>query len=172
MNVNAVKCGSLVIVALSCCGLTPAPVRIDVTMTDYSFVPDYLTFEQGVNYRLHLENHGNDTHEFTAPVIFGTTGIGNPEALNRERSEVVVQPGDSKDVFLTPHSPGTYACAVAITIGPEWSAGSSCVDRRQIEFMRALLTSMLLARRASCRKVRRETGMARARRGFATGFRA
>ena len=29
-------------------------------------------------------------------------------ALNRERSEVVVQPGDSKDVFLTPHSPGTY----------------------------------------------------------------
>jgi uncharacterized cupredoxin-like copper-binding protein len=108
MNVNAVKCGSLVIVALSCCGLMPTPVRIDVTMADYSFVPDHLTFEQGVNYRLHLENHGYDTHEFTAPVFFGTTGIGNPEALNRERSEVVVQPGDSKDVFLTPHSPGTY----------------------------------------------------------------
>ena len=108
MTIKAVKCGSLVIAALCCCGLTPAPVRIDVTMTDYRFVPDHLMFEQGINYRLHLENHGNDTHEFTAPVFFGTTGIGNPDALNRERTEVVVDPGESKDVFLTPHSPGTY----------------------------------------------------------------
>jgi uncharacterized cupredoxin-like copper-binding protein len=108
MTVKAVKCGSLIIVALCCCGLTPSPVRIDVTMTDYRFVPDHLTFEQGINYRLHLENHGNDTHEFTAPVFFATTGIGNPDALNREHTEVVVDPGESKDVFLTPHSAGTY----------------------------------------------------------------
>jgi plastocyanin len=108
MNLNAVKCVSLVVGALSCCAATPAPVRINVTLIDYSFVPDRLTLEHDIRYQLHLENHGNDTHEFTAPVFFATTDIGNPEALNRERSEVVVLPGESKDVFLTPHSPGTY----------------------------------------------------------------
>lgn len=108
MNLNAVKCVSLVIGALSCCAATPAPVRINVTLIDYSFVPDRLTLEHDIRYQLHLENHGNDTHEFTAPVFFATTDIGNPEALNREGSEVVVLPGESKDVFLTPHSPGTY----------------------------------------------------------------
>jgi plastocyanin len=108
MNPNAVSCGLLIIIAVSCCAAAPEPVRIDVTMADYSFTPDHLTLERGVNYRLHLENHGNDTHEFTAPVFFATTNLGNPGALNRERSEVVVQPGEGKDVFLTPRSPGTY----------------------------------------------------------------
>jgi uncharacterized cupredoxin-like copper-binding protein len=108
MNPNAVSCGLLITIAVCCCAAAPEPVRIDVTMADYSFTPDHLTIEHGVSYRLHLENHGNDTHEFTAPVFFATTNLGNPEALNRERSEVVVQPGESKDVFLTPRSPGTY----------------------------------------------------------------
>jgi uncharacterized cupredoxin-like copper-binding protein len=108
MNVNAVRHGLLIGLAISCCAAAPEPVRIDVTMADYSFTPDHLTLDHGVNYRLHLENHGNDTHEFTAPVFFAASGISNPEALNRERSEVVVQPGESTDVFLTPHSPGTY----------------------------------------------------------------
>jgi len=36
--------------------------------------------------------------------------------------------------------------------------------------MHALLTGMSLGRRASCRKLRQETGMAPARRGFAAGF--
>ena len=109
MNVNAMRCGLLVGIAASCCAITPVtPVRIDVTLSDYSFTPDHLTLEHGVFYRLHLENHGKDTHEFTAPVFFATTGMDNPDAFNRERSEVVIDPGESKDVFLTPRSPGTY----------------------------------------------------------------
>ena len=81
---------------------------VSVTMIDYKFEPDHLVFQHGVHYRLHLENHGNDTHEFTAPVFFATVKIDNPDALNHERSEVVVQPGGAKDVFLTPGMPGTY----------------------------------------------------------------
>jgi uncharacterized cupredoxin-like copper-binding protein len=81
---------------------------ISVTMIDYKFEPNHLVFQHGVHYRLHLENHGKDTHEFTAPVFFTTAKIDNPDALNRERSEVVVQPGETKDVFLTPGKPGTY----------------------------------------------------------------
>jgi uncharacterized cupredoxin-like copper-binding protein len=84
------------------------PIEIDVVMVDYSFEPDHLTLKHGVHYRLHLENRGKETHEFTAPIFFATSRIDNPGVLNRERSEVLMQPGDKKDIFLTPLKPGTY----------------------------------------------------------------
>lgn len=86
----------------------PVPTPLNVVMTDYKFAPDHLTFQHGVQYRLHLENHGKETHEFTAPTFFATAKIDSPEVLNRERTEVVMQPGDVKDVLLTPKNPGTY----------------------------------------------------------------
>jgi uncharacterized cupredoxin-like copper-binding protein len=86
----------------------PDPLAVTVTMVEYKFTPDHLTFQHDVHYRLHLENHGKETHEFTAPVFFAAAKIDNPDTLNRERSEVVLQPGESKDVFLTPGKPGTY----------------------------------------------------------------
>jgi uncharacterized cupredoxin-like copper-binding protein len=105
---NTLRCGALIILAMSGCAAAPEPVRVDVTMIDYRFLPDHVTFEHGIHYRLHLENRGKETHEFTAPVFFAAAKLDNPEALNRERSEVVVQPGESKDVFLTPGAPGPY----------------------------------------------------------------
>ena len=80
----------------------PEPVTVNVTMIDYKFEPDHLTFQHGVHYRLHLENHGKETHEFTAPTFFAAAKIDNPDVLNREHTEVVMQPGDVKDLFLTP----------------------------------------------------------------------
>jgi uncharacterized cupredoxin-like copper-binding protein len=94
--------------ALCLGGAAPDPLTMNVTMIDYKFVPDHLTLKHGVHYRLHLENHGKETHEFTAPTFFAAAKIDNPDVLNRERSEVVMQPGDVKDVFLTPGKPGTY----------------------------------------------------------------
>jgi uncharacterized cupredoxin-like copper-binding protein len=86
----------------------PNAVTLSVDLVDDKFVPDHLVFQHGVHYRLHLENHGKDTHEFTAPTFFASITIDNPAALNREHTEVVLQPGESKDVFLTPQRPGTY----------------------------------------------------------------
>jgi uncharacterized cupredoxin-like copper-binding protein len=95
--------------AASCfAAATPDPTTVSVTMIDYKFVPDHLSFQHDVHYRLHLENHGKETHEFTAPVFFATAKIDNPGVLNRERTEVVMQPGETKDIFLTPGKPGTY----------------------------------------------------------------
>lgn len=92
-----------------CCGAAaPEPVTVNVTMIDYEFVPNHLTFQHGVRYRLHLENHGKETHEFTAPVFFAAAKIDNPDALNGEHTEIVMQPGETEDVFLTPDKPGTY----------------------------------------------------------------
>jgi uncharacterized cupredoxin-like copper-binding protein len=86
----------------------PRPVTLSVSLIDDRFVPDHLVFRHGVHYRLHLENRGKDQHEFTAPTFFASVEIDNPAALNRERTEVVLQPGESKDVFLTPRRAGTY----------------------------------------------------------------
>ena len=97
-----------VIVGAALSGAAPPPVKIDIIMVDYEFRPDYVTFERGVHYQLHLENHGKETHEFTAPVFFATADIDNPEVLNPEHTEVLMQPGDKKDLFFTPTKPGKY----------------------------------------------------------------
>ncbi len=86
----------------------PDPVTVNVVMIDYRFQPDHLTLQHGTLYRLHLENHGKETHEFTAPTFFAASKIGNPDVLNREQSEIVMQPGDVKDLLVTPGPPGTY----------------------------------------------------------------
>jgi plastocyanin len=81
---------------------------IDLIMIDYRFIPHRLTFVHDVHYQLHPENHGKETHEFTAPTFFATADIDNPNALNHCRTEIVAEPGETKDVFLTAHLPGTY----------------------------------------------------------------
>ena len=84
------------------------PITVNVVMIDDKFQPDHLILQHGLLYRLHLENHGKETHEFTAPTFFAAAKIENPDVLNRERSEIVMQPGDVKDLYLTPGPPGTY----------------------------------------------------------------
>jgi uncharacterized cupredoxin-like copper-binding protein len=96
------------LLAAAASGAEPQLVTLAVELIDDQFVPNHLVFRHGVHYRLHLENHGTDQHEFTAPVFFASAGIDNPAALNREQTEVVLQPGESRDVFLTPQRPGTY----------------------------------------------------------------
>jgi uncharacterized cupredoxin-like copper-binding protein len=96
------------LLAASLASAEPNPVLISVVMVDYRFEPDHLTFEHDVHYQLHLENHGKETHEFTAPTFLATATIDNPDVLNREHTEVLVDPGESKDLFFTAHRPGTY----------------------------------------------------------------
>ena len=105
---NIAKFCAFALCAFCLGGGAPETVTMDVAMIDYKFVPDHLTFQHDVRYRLHLENHGKDTHEFTAPVFFASARIDNPEILDRQRREIVVQPGESKDLYFTPGNPGTY----------------------------------------------------------------
>jgi uncharacterized cupredoxin-like copper-binding protein len=109
MKRRVIQYGLLIGLAASCCCAAAAePVRVDVGMVDYRFSPDHLSLEHGIHYRLHLENRGKEIHEFTAPTFFAAAKLENPEALNREHTEVVVQPGESKDVFFRPGAPGAY----------------------------------------------------------------
>ncbi|HEX5242074.1 MAG TPA: cupredoxin domain-containing protein [Tepidisphaeraceae bacterium] len=83
-------------------------ITVDLFMVDYKFIPDHLTFLQGMHYRLHMENHGKETHEVTAPTFFGSAALDNPDVLNREHTEIVMQPGDVKDLLFTAPKAGTY----------------------------------------------------------------
>ena len=81
---------------------------VTVVATEYGFAPSRLTFRVGVPYRLHLENRGKELHEFTAPAFLQSVKLGNPEALNADRSEVVLQPGAQQDLDLVPGQAGRY----------------------------------------------------------------
>lgn len=106
----------LCIVALLRAAATAAAPAIDwsqpqiarVELVDDRFVPDRLTFRQGVIYRLHLENHGKDMHEFTAPAFFAEAVVRDPGKLANGGQEVVVQPGETADVDFVPQRTGKY----------------------------------------------------------------
>ena len=160
MKRNAIQYGLLIALAGSCCAAAADPVRVDVAMVDYRFSPDHLSLDHGVHYRLHLENRGKELHEFTAPTFFAAAKLDNPEALNREHTEVVVQPGESKDVFLPRARPEPMICAAATMIGMAWWAASPSANARPLSAGRRPFNAR---KDSNCRKLRRETGAALAR---------
>jgi uncharacterized cupredoxin-like copper-binding protein len=81
---------------------------VNVTMVDYAFKPADLTFKQGVGYRLHLDNKGKETHEFTAPDFFKAIEMRNPDLTGPDHTEIVVQPGKKKDFYFAAKQAGSY----------------------------------------------------------------
>ena len=86
---------------------------ISILMIDNKFVPDHLTFQHGVAYRLHLENRGRDMHEFTAPDFLAEALARDPGALANGGKDIVVQSGATADIYLEPRKPGTYPLTCA-----------------------------------------------------------
>ena len=86
---------------------------VTVVTSEYGFEPNRLTFRAGAPYRLHLENRGKDLHEFTAPAFLQNAEIRNRDAVNADRTEISIQPGEQKDVYLVPRQPGRYPLACA-----------------------------------------------------------
>src|SRR5579864_5777512 len=84
-----------------------------ITMTEYRFVPEHIVLRHGVAYRLHFENAGKELHEFTAKDFFKSAAIRNPEALVAASQDVVLQPHETKDVFLVVDKPGHFSLSCA-----------------------------------------------------------
>jgi uncharacterized cupredoxin-like copper-binding protein len=81
---------------------------VTVVATEYRSTPNRIAFRVGAPSRLHLENHGQKLHEFTAPDFFQTVDLAPSSALNPERGEVVLQPGAQADLYLVPRQAGQY----------------------------------------------------------------
>jgi uncharacterized cupredoxin-like copper-binding protein len=79
-----------------------------VITVEYAFKPADLTFRRGVAYRLHLDDQGKETHEFTAPDFFKAIDMRDAKALNADRTEIVVQPGQKKDLYFVAKQTGSF----------------------------------------------------------------
>ena len=86
---------------------------VTVVTTDYAFAPSRVAFHVGTVYRLHLENHGKDNHEFTAPAFLQSAEIRDPGSVNTDRTEVLIPTGEQKDVYLVPRRAGRYPLTCA-----------------------------------------------------------
>ena len=86
---------------------------VSVELVDERFVPNKLAFRRGVAYHLRLENTGTGMHEFTAPEFFKAVSVRNPEALDPQQHEIVLQPKERRDVYFVPQKPGRYALTCA-----------------------------------------------------------
>lgn len=85
------------------------PVQtVTVVAADYHFTPAKLSFKRGVAYRLRIENHGKELHEFSAPAFFQSVDLGDPAVLNADRTEIVVPAGEAKDLAFVPRQAGQY----------------------------------------------------------------
>jgi uncharacterized cupredoxin-like copper-binding protein len=82
--------------------------RVDLVEIEYAFQPNQLTFRRDQAYELHVENHGHELHELTAPDFFKAVELRDPGVLNQDRTELVLQPGDKKDLYFVPLQPGRY----------------------------------------------------------------
>lgn len=85
-----------------------------VTLSDYAFTPDHLTFRQGTPYRLTIENHGDFDHSFTAEGFFKAIAIDRLETAAGTVKQpylktVVVPPGASKELYFVAVKAGNYA---------------------------------------------------------------
>ena len=87
---------------------TPPAQPVSVVTSDYHFSPDKLALKRGVAYRLHIENHGKEMHEFNAPAFFQSVELGDPQALNADRTEIAVRPGEARDLTFVPRQVGQY----------------------------------------------------------------
>ena len=82
--------------------------KVRVVTVEYAFKPAQLTFQQGVAYRLRVDNKGKETHEFTAPDFFKAIELRDAKPLNADRTEIVVQPGQHKDLYFVAKQAGSY----------------------------------------------------------------
>jgi uncharacterized cupredoxin-like copper-binding protein len=110
--INAVRTALLLLLVTLVAGASRAlavePMTIKVVLAEYKFVPDHIGFQRGTRYRLHLENTGGELHEFTAAAFFKSADIENPEVMNADHTDVVLQPHESKDLVLVPLREGTF----------------------------------------------------------------
>lgn len=82
--------------------------EVSVVTTESKFTPNKLTFRRGIPYKLHVQNRGKELHEFNAAELFKTVRINNPNVLNADKTELVVHPGETKDLYFIPKQAGHF----------------------------------------------------------------
>jgi uncharacterized cupredoxin-like copper-binding protein len=82
--------------------------EVSVVTTESKFTPNKLTLRRGIPYRLRVQNRGKEMHEFNAADFFKSTKINNPNVLNADKTELVLHPGETKDLYFIPKQAGHF----------------------------------------------------------------
>ena len=82
--------------------------EVSVVTTESKFTPNKLTFRRGIPYKLHVQNRGKEMHEFNAAELLKTVKINNPNVLNADKTELVLRPGEAKDLYFIPRQAGHF----------------------------------------------------------------
>ena len=82
--------------------------EVSVVTTESKFTPNKLTLRRGIPYRLRVQNRGKEMHEFNAADLFKSSKISNPTALNPDKTELVLKPGEAKDLSFIPKKAGHF----------------------------------------------------------------
>jgi len=91
-----------------------AAEAVTVTLDEFSFTPDALTFRGGRTYALTLVNAGGSAHTFTAPEFFRAVAMRPPGPGQGAHGEaplesVALGEGESRTLEFVAVTPGTYA---------------------------------------------------------------
>jgi uncharacterized cupredoxin-like copper-binding protein len=94
-------------------GAAAEAALVELVMTEYRFTPNPLRLPLDIPCRLAVENRGAELHEFTAPEFLAAIALDTPEILAAGGREVVVRPGERKELRFTARRPGRYPMACA-----------------------------------------------------------
>ena len=81
---------------------------VPVTMADFSFAPNTLTFHANKPYVLHLTNTSGHGHSFDAPEFFAAVTVAPEDRSKIDKGDVEVEGGQSVDVKIVPKASGSY----------------------------------------------------------------
>ncbi len=94
---------------------------VTVALSEFRFAPQQLEFRQGAPYRLRIENRGNLTHTFNSEGFFEAIAVqklrsGENETALPYVKNIVVAPGEVKDLYFLAVVPGSYdlRCSVIL----------------------------------------------------------
>lgn len=85
--------------------------QVDVTLDEFAFAPEQLSFREGQPYRLHLTNAGGTAHTFTSPSLFSAVAVRPDGAVAQAASTGTIElgPGEAADLYFLPLKPGHYS---------------------------------------------------------------
>lgn len=98
---------------------------LTVTLSDFAFEPERLTFRRGTAYRLVLRNPDSGRHTFAAPGFFNAVATRTPV----RDGTVAVPPGGEKTLYLVPVRRGTYALECSVFLHVSFGMDGSVVVR-------------------------------------------
>jgi uncharacterized cupredoxin-like copper-binding protein len=81
---------------------------VTVATVEYRFEPNRLVLRRGTRYRLRVVNRGHELHELTAPKFYRASELRDTRALSPEHTEIVVQPGEHKDLYFVARRRGHF----------------------------------------------------------------